>query len=46
MAGAIIQQQHIAANKATIDISRLPAGVYVLKTISDTNTSTIKFSKY
>ena len=46
ISGTVIEQQYLATDNATIDISRLAPGVYILKTVNDTKTATIKFSKY
>ncbi len=46
MSGSVIIKQHIASDKTMIDISRLPGGVYMMKTVNDANTSTSKFTKY
>ena len=43
--GSVIMSRTISNDKTTIDISKLPAGVYVLKTVSDAATSTVKFVK-
>jgi len=44
--GTVMTKQLVAGSKATIDVTNLPAGVYILKTVSSTNTVTIKFTKY
>jgi hypothetical protein len=46
MKGVIVLSQQITDGKATIDVSRLPVGVYVLKTVNDSNTATTRFTKY
>lgn len=43
--GAVVLNQNIANNKTEIDISRLPAGVYILKTVCKDGASTRKFVK-
>jgi len=46
MNGLVMLERTIANNKTVIDISKLPAGVYILKTIDNNNTTTKKFTKY
>lgn len=46
MSGSMLISRHVVSNKTTIDISSLPSGVYMLKTLNDANTSTVKFTKY
>ena len=43
--GSVVISRHIAEAKAMIDISSLPAGVYILKTTSADRTSTTKLVK-
>ena len=44
--GEVILNQAITNNKTTIDVSKLPGGVYMIKTINNTNTTTTKLTKY
>ena len=44
--GQAVFTQSITNNKTTIDISSLPGGVYILKTVNDAGTGTTKFIKY
>jgi len=44
--GEVVMKQNVANNKTTIDVSGLAEGVYLLKTFSNTNTATTKFTKY
>ena len=44
--GAVIMKQASTNSKTTIDISALPSGIYVLKTVNKLNTVTTKFTKY
>ena len=44
--GQVVLTQAVANNKTTIDVSRLPSGVYILKTVNNANTTTTKFTKY
>jgi len=46
MNGVVMLERNIVNNKTVIDISKLPAGVYVLKTTDNNNTTTKKFTKY
>ena len=46
MNGSVVLKQNMANNKTTIDVSKLPGGIYILKIVSDFNTSTTKFTKY
>lgn len=46
ISGSVVIRQNIVADKTSIDVSRLPPGVYVLKTLSSTNATTAKFTKY
>ncbi len=43
--GKVIIEQEMVNNKTVIDISKYPAGVYILKTIDGKNTTAIKFTK-
>ena len=43
--GTVVFEKDINANKTTIDISRLPAGIYILKTTNNNSTVTTKFVK-
>ncbi len=45
MNGAVVLQHDITATKTDINISRLPAGVYVLKTTNKDGTANTKFVK-
>jgi uncharacterized repeat protein (TIGR01451 family) len=45
MNGAVVLQQTITGSKTEININRLPTGVYVLKTVNKTGTTTRKFVK-
>ena len=44
--GSVMIRQNVVNNKTTIDVSSLPGGVYILKTVNNANTATIKFTKY
>lgn len=44
--GQIMIKQIIPNNKTTIDVSQLPGGIYILKTINNSGTNTTKFTKY
>ena len=46
ISGSVVIRQNIVADKTIIDVSKLPPGVYVLKTLSSTNATTAKFTKY
>ncbi len=46
MNGSVIMTQHVTSNKTSIEVSGLPDGVYILKTVNNTNTTTTKFTKY
>ena len=46
ISGSVVIRQNIVADKSIIDVSKLPPGVYVLKTLSSTNATTAKFTKY
>ena len=43
--GSVVIDKAITSNKTEIDISRLPAGMYILKTVSRDATTTRKFVK-
>ena len=43
--GSVLISQQITSNKATIAVNEFPTGVYILKTISNGNTTTRKFIK-
>ena len=45
MSGRMLIDQDITTDKAEIDISKLPGGVYILKTVNKGNTTTRKFVK-
>lgn len=44
--GQVIFAEHIASNKASIDVSQIPAGVYILRASTESGISTRKFIKY
>ena len=44
--GVVIIKQEVANDKTIIDVSRLPDGVYILKTVDNLNTTTTRFTKY
>ncbi len=44
--GSVVMKQNVTGNKTTIEVSSLPDGVYILKTVNDANTTTTKFTKY
>ncbi len=44
--GSVIATQHAIHDKTVIDISRLPAGVYMLKATNNEVSQTMKFTKY
>jgi len=44
--GQTILDQVITNNKTTIDVSGIASGIYILKTVSNDNTTTTKFVKY
>lgn len=46
MNGSTVLRQNVVNDKTTIDVSKLPGGVYILKTVSGPNTGTTKFVKY
>jgi uncharacterized repeat protein (TIGR01451 family) len=45
LSGATVLSQNITNDMAKIDLTTLPAGVYVLKTVSNNSTTTTKFIK-
>ena len=45
ISGAVVVSQDVTSSKASIDISRLADGVYILQTISKESTTTRKFIK-
>ncbi len=46
MSGTELMKQKVTQSKATLDISKLPGGVYILRVLSNANNETIKFTKY
>ncbi len=46
MNGTALFTQHIANDKATLDISRFPPGLYILKSTGGKNPSVTKFTKF
>ena len=46
MNGSVLLTQHCVNDKTTIDINRLPGGMYILRATNNTGTSTIKITKY
>lgn len=46
VSGAEIMKQGISKDKETVDISRLPPGMYLLKTVDSHGTTTTKLVKY
>ncbi len=46
MNGSVVLKQNVTGNKTNIDVSGLADGVYILKTVNNTNTTTTKFTKY
>ncbi len=45
MNGSVVLSRNIDANKTSIDVSSLADGVYIIKTVNNNATSTIKFTK-
>ena len=45
MSGAVIEKQSISSNKTRVDISKLPAGIYVIRCIGPDATTVKKFIK-
>ena len=45
ISGSVVLNQNITNNKTTVNISHLPAGMYLLKTVSKDGVSTRKFVK-
>ncbi len=45
MNGSMVMSRNIDANKTSIDVSSLADGVYIIKTVNNNATSTIKFTK-
>jgi hypothetical protein len=45
ISGVVVHRQSVASSRATIDISRLPAGVYILKSMNASISDTRKFIK-
>lgn len=43
--GSVILSKPVTSDKMTIDISKIPAGIYMVKAISDGNTITTRFVK-
>ena len=46
ISGAELIRQNVSGSKATIDISQLPGGVYILRVLSNNDAATVKFTKY
>ena len=46
MNGSVVMDQAITNSKTMLDISKLPGGVYVLKTVSNDKSTVRKFVKY
>ena len=46
MNGSELIRQSVTGSNATIDVSTLPGGVYILRVLGSSNTETIKFTKY
>ncbi len=46
ISGSTVLEQSINNDKTTIDVSNMAAGVYILKTTSEGNTTITKFTKY
>ncbi len=46
MDGITVMTKDIGNGNTNVDVSKLPAGVYLLKAVSNTNNATIKFTKY
>ena len=44
--GSVILGQESTGSTTTIDVSRLPAGVYILKAVNSTGATNTKFTKY
>ncbi|GAA4465006.1 hypothetical protein GCM10023093_16460 [Nemorincola caseinilytica] len=44
--GSVITTQKMIKGNTAVDISALPAGVYVVKTLSNTNATVTRFTKY
>lgn len=43
--GSVVVRTHVAAGKTAIDISRLPAGLYILKTVNSAGAGATRFVK-
>ncbi len=46
MNGSELIKQKVTQSKAIIDISQLPAGVYILRVLNNDNAAIVKFTKY
>lgn len=46
MNGAVIATQKLSKGKTSIDISAMPAGMYMVKTVNDANTQVARIAKY
>ena len=46
VSGVVMLKQDIVNDKTIIDLSDLPAGIYILKTVSGAKSATNKFTKY
>lgn len=46
MNGTVVTTQKMTAGKTTLDISALPPGVYMIRTVNDANTAMTRITKY